>query len=127
MGSMKTLLVATALASALNGPLQALENNALQTFATCAGRLSAVMEHQWMFDGPASERTAVHRAHLLDLVAAVMEPEHAPDVLQWRISGKQAQAVLLARSVFNSDADDAAWARAMALDFEQGCTGLLLS
>lgn len=127
MGSMKTILVATALASALTGPLQALENNALQTFATCVGRLSAVMEHQWMFDGPASDRTKVQRAHLLDLVEAVMEPQQAAEVLHWRISGKQAQSVLLTRSVFNSDADDAAWARAMALDFEQSCTGLLLS
>lgn len=127
MGSMKTLIAAIALASALGGSAQALENNALQTFATCVGRLSAVMEHQWMFDGPASEKTNTSRAHLLDLVAAVMEPEQSSEVLQWRISGKHAQAILLSRATFSDDADDAAWARAQALQFEQGCTGLLLS
>lgn len=127
MGSLKTLLAATGLVSSLGGPLPALENNALQTFAVCAGRLSAVMEHQWLFDGPASETTQRQRAHLLDLVAAVMDPAQAREVMQWRISGKQAQSVLLTRATFNSNADDAAWAKAKADDYAQSCTGLLLS
>ena len=34
----------------------------LREFAVCAGRLSAVMEDQWMFDGPGSEKTAMELA-----------------------------------------------------------------
>lgn len=99
----------------------------LRTFADCAGRLSAVMEYQWMFDGAASEQTKRHRAAVIDLVEATMPPDRGREVLHWRISAKLAQSALLTRATFNADADDAAWALAQAQRFERACTGLLLS
>ncbi len=99
----------------------------LRTFATCAGRLSAVMEYQWMFDGAASEQTKAQRAAVIDLVHAIMPPERGRDVLHWRISAKQAQSALLTRATFNENADDATWARRQADRFARECTGLLLS
>jgi len=99
----------------------------LHTFATCAGRLSAVMEHQWLFDGPASEQTKLQRAAIIDLVEAVMPPDREPEVLQWRIAAKVAQLALLTRATFNPDARDAAWAQQQATRFARECTGLLLS
>lgn len=99
----------------------------LRTFAACAGRLSAVMEYQWMFDGPASEQTKTQRAAVIDLVEAIMPPDRGREVLQWRISAKMAQSALLTRAVFNDDPNDAAWASAQAARFERACTGLLLS
>lgn len=122
---MKTFLV-LALTSAFAAPARA-DINQLQTFATCAGRLSALMEYEWMFDGPASEVTMTQRASLIDLIQAVMEPDQAPDVLHWRIAAKQAHAVLLSRATFNDDPSDAAWAKAQAARLSQECTGLLLS
>lgn len=128
---MKTLLIPVAaliaaftvpMPSHANGPEQHLRN-----FATCAGRLSAVMEFQWMFDGPASEQTKAQRTAVLDLIGAIMEPGQDRTVLHWRLSAKHAQAVLLTRATFNDDPDDAAWAYAQAARLTQECTGLLLS
>lgn len=127
MCGMKTLTLVLALMSAVAGPVRAYDHSQLQTFATCAGRLSAVMEYQWMFDGNASEQTKVQRATVLELISAIMEPQMGRQVLNWRLSGKQAQSVLLTRGTFNDDAEDAHWAMTQASRFEQECTGLLLS
>ena len=108
-------------------PGQAAEDDTLRTFATCAGRLSAVMEFQWMFDGPASELTATRRAAVIDLIEAIMAPDDGRRVLAWRLAAKEAQARLLTRATFNDDPADAAWARAHADGFERDCTALLLS
>ncbi len=127
MCGMKTITLVVALILAASGPVRAHDHSQLQTFATCAGRLSAVMEYQWMFDGDASERTKVQRATVLELISAIMDPQMGRQVLSWRLSGKQAQNQLLTRGTFNDDAQDATWAMAQALRFEQECTGLLLS
>lgn len=127
MRGMKTLTFVFALISALAGPVRAYDHSQLQTFATCAGRLSAVMEYQWMFDGDASERTKEQRTTVLELMSAIMDPQMGRQVLSWRLSGKQAQYVLLTRGTFNEDAEDATWAMSQASYFEKECTGLLLS
>ena len=80
-----------------------------------------------MFDGKASEQTKLQRAAVIDLVEAIMPPDRGRDVLHWRISAKLAQSALLTRATFNDNADDAAWARQQATQFERACTGLLLS
>lgn len=127
MSRVKTFLSVLLAGLVISSPVRAYEQTQLQTFAACAGRLSAVMEYQWMFDGEASERTALQRAAVLDLVDAIMEPDMGRDVLHWRLSAKQAQFVLLTRGTFNEDAQDAAWAMAEAKRYERACTGLLLS
>ncbi len=99
----------------------------LRFFANCAGRLSAVMEFQWMFDGPQSERTQAQRNQMLDLVAAIMPADQGRQVLSWRVTAKSAQWTLLSRSAFNDDPTDAAWAKDMADRFAGECTGLLLN
>jgi hypothetical protein len=101
--------------------------NPLQTFASCAGRLSAVMEHQWLMSDPASDRTEDQRAAMLSLVDAIMAPDQAREVLSWRIDAKQAHAVLLTRATFNTDPTDAEWALRRAETELAACTGLLLS
>ncbi len=126
--TLQTLITVLALSSAQSSLAQSIDSNSqLRTFATCAGRLSAVMEYQWMFDGEASEQTKLQRAAVIDLVEAVMPPDRGRDVLHWRISAKLAQSALLTRATFNDNADDAAWARQQAAQFERACTGLLLS
>lgn len=104
----------------------AADDGQLRNFAACAGRLSAVMEHQWLFDGAASEKTKSQRAAVLALINAVIEPEQGRDVLHWRLMAKQAQSVLLTRATFNDDPEDAAWAAAQAGRLTQDCTGFLL-
>ncbi|WP_341365582.1 hypothetical protein [Yoonia sp. BS5-3] len=101
--------------------------NQLHYFATCTGRLSALMEHQWMFDGAASEQTKRQRASMIDLVTAIAKPDEGRQVLHWRLMAKHAQSVLLTRATFNDDPADAAWAEARAVSLTQECAGLLTS
>lgn len=70
----------------------------LRQFSLCAGRLSALMEHQWLVDGPASETTSRQRDAMLELVEAVLPPDQAPRAMEWRIEAKVAQAALLNRA-----------------------------
>lgn len=124
---MKAFLMSFAVLVSLATPSRANDHAQLQTFAACAGRLSAVMEYQWMFDGDASERTKIQRRAVLDLISAIMEPDMGRQVLHWRLTAKQAHNVLLTRATFNQDAGDANWAREQATLYERECTGLLLS
>ena len=101
-------------------------DNPLRTFAACAGRLSATMEHQWLLSDPTSDRTAAQRAAMISLIEATMSPEQGRDVLAWRIDAKQAHSVLLTRATFNDDPEDALWARNRAVAQLAACTGLLL-
>lgn len=124
---MKTLALSIGLMLATTLPAKAAETEPLQTFAACAGRLSAIMEHQWMFDGVASEITKTQRARVLELLEAVMEPDQGREVLHWRLMAKQAQSVLLTRATFNTDAADATWAQEQAQYHQRVCTAFLLS
>lgn len=97
------------------------------TFATCAGRLSALMEHQWMFDGPDSEVTKAQRAGMIELLEAVQPEGAGREILHMRIEAKMALATLLTRATFNENAEDARRARVMVDLRMAECTGLLLS
>ena len=99
----------------------------LRTFANCAGRLSAVVEYQWMFDGPQSEQTAKQRDTILELLHAVMPEDRGREVLNWRLSAKLAQSTLLNRATFNTDAEDAARALRTSDRMIRACTLFLLS
>ncbi len=85
--------------SAQSLPTQSLEDP-FPVFATCAGRLSAVMEHQWLTDGPASDRTKGQREAMLALVDAVMPADGAAMALNLRIEAKAAHADLLRQAMF---------------------------
>lgn len=103
----------------------------LRIFATCAGRLSALEEHQRLFDGPASEITARQKARFDEIIAALLP--HAVDhgmpgrqALAWQIEAKMAQAVLLQRAAFHRDSLLASRARSAARTRLSACDGLLL-
>ena len=125
MGVLKTILFC--MLGLLPAGAFAMESDPLRTFASCAGRLSATMEHQWLMSDPTSDRTQAQRAAMLSLVDAVMAPGQGSQVLTWRIEAKQAHAVLLTRAAFGQDADDATWALQKAEAHLAQCTGLLLS
>jgi len=103
MGGLRTLFRATALICALVAPHAAraggdIPDDPLRFFATCAGRMSALMEHQWIVDGPASETTKTKRQSLLDVVEALTPPGAESRVLSWRIEAKAAHAALLGQT-----------------------------
>ncbi|RII39133.1 hypothetical protein DL237_08215 [Pseudooceanicola sediminis] len=107
-------------------PAMALRMDATtRTFATCTGRLSALMEHQWLLAPAEAEVTRHHRHRMIELLQAVMPQGGARDVLSLRIEAKFAQALLLTRATFNADAGDAAQAGAISDRMLAHCEALL--
>lgn len=99
----------------------------LREFAVCAGRFSAIMEDQWMFDGPASERTAEELHAIVSLIEASMPEGAARQVMAWRIDAKVAQRALLAQARFGGDPRVAETAAARAEALAASCRGMVLS
>lgn len=96
-------------------------------FADCTGRLSALMEHQWIVDPPASDLTRAQRARMIDLLEATMRPEDGRAVLTRRVEAKMAQAQLLTRARYDAHPRDAARAQRLAERELSACLSLLLS
>jgi hypothetical protein len=99
----------------------------LREFAVCAGRLSAVMEDQWMFDGPGSERTAVELGAMVSLIEASMPEGAGRQVMAWRIDAKVAQRGLLHQARFAQDPRRAETAAARAEALAADCRAMILS
>ena len=116
---LETFLAALAVGFVTVSPASA--DPLLREFSVCAGRLSALMEHQWLVDGPASEATSRQRDAMLALVEAVLPPEAAPRAMHWRIEAKVAQAALLNRARFAKDPV----AEARAADLVRQCLALV--
>ncbi len=98
----------------------------LRDFAVCAGRLSATMEDQWMFDGPGSERTAGELHAMVTLIEA-MAPGDRRQVMAWRIDAKVAQRSLLHQARFAPDRRVADMAAARAEALTADCRAMILS
>lgn len=97
----------------------------LRTFATCAGRLSAQLEHHWLMSAP-SEETQERRQITLDILAALTPPDRETDALSWRIEAKASFRALLSRATFGNDPEDRSWAALHAERLLAPCTDLLL-
>lgn len=93
----------------------------LRDFAICTGRYSALVEHQWLVDGPASEQSARVRDALWSLVDALATPEEARAAMGWRIEAKAGQRALLARAWFDGDAG----AKKRSAQLLQACADLI--
>jgi hypothetical protein len=116
---LETFLTAMAVGFAGCGPASA--GPLLKDFAVCAGRYSALVEHQWLVDGPASEVSAQSRDALLSLVEAVEEPGMVAAAMGWRIEAKVAQRALLQRAYFAGDR----MAEKRAGELLQACAALI--
>jgi hypothetical protein len=117
--SLETFLAVMLLGFAGGGPASA--DPLLREFAVCAGRYSALVEHQWLVDGPASVTSAGTRDSLLALVEAVAPPEMGAAAMGWRIEAKVAQKALLARAHFAGDNA----AKKRAAELLQACAALI--
>ena len=107
----------------LAAPAAADLTDPLRFFASCTGRLSAQMEHQWLLQDEAAEQTEATRATMIELVQATMNPGEGRKVLAWRVDAKLAHAALLARATFEDDP----WAAGQAERLMLSCTSLLVS
>lgn len=98
--------------------------NPARLFATCTGRLSALMEFQWLIGDPASEATEHLRDQMADLLAAAEVPGSEVASMDLRLQAKVAEAELLAAAHFTRKTP---WAAARAESQIARCTALLLS
>ncbi|NDR56556.1 hypothetical protein [Aliiruegeria sabulilitoris] len=98
----------------------------VQVFASCAGRLTAQMQHQWLLSDPAADRTEAYRAAMIDLLDAALPTGSGRQALRFRSAARQAHAALLSRATFNENARDAAWAqRRVSAEITQ-CEALMI-
>ncbi len=112
--------------STFAGPASALRVDMMtRTFATCTGRFSALMEHQWLLSPAEADTTELQRRQMIELLQAVMPSARARDVLSLRIEAKYAQSLLLTRATFNADAADAARAGVTSARLLAHCAALL--
>lgn len=103
------------------------DDQQLRQFAICAGRLSALMEHQWLVDGPASEQTAHHVRAVTDLIAAIVIEHDKHRALAWRIEAKVALRALLMQANFGTDAKRGELAKERSDALIGPCRAMLLS
>lgn len=107
-------------------PLPALAGEALvEQFADCAGRLSALREHQWLIDPPASDQTTAEFLAMADLVEAAVAGNPAR-VMHLRLEAKAAQRGLLMQASFGADPALSAAAARQADLLVSGCRSLLV-
>lgn len=130
MGALKTSVLSLMLSfgtSLAALPLDVREQ--AQSFASCLGRYSAQMEHEWLMgrDGAdASERRRLFES-LLDAIQ--MDAQDAglngSDILHIRIEAKFAQARLLQLATFSDDTRRAGQARLRAHALLGNCQALV--
>lgn len=95
----------------------------LRLFATCTGRLSAMVEFQWLIQDPAAAQTESHRDAMAQLLEAALPAGAAPAAMALRLQAKAAEADLLLRALQR----EGRWALTRARTHLAGCTALLLS
>ena len=111
MCGMRIILRAGLLAVFLpSGAVAGQQDDLVSTFATCTGRFSALMEHQWLMSDPRADETQARRAAMVALLESVTPMAERRQALARRIDAKFALAGLLTRVDFNRDPADAAWA-----------------
>lgn len=125
MGRLVTGLMG-ALAMAGGGAQAALDDDLTKTFAYCAGRLSAEVEHAWLTGGEDADRLEDRRDETLALLAAVAGEVDSGRVLDLRIRAKQAHARLLLDASFHTDPEIASRARRLAATRIRACSSILL-
>jgi hypothetical protein len=121
---LETFLAVLAVGLVASGPTMA--GSVLREFAVCAGRLSAVMEDQWMFDGPGSEQTQAELQAMVSLIEASMPPEDGRKVLDWRIKAKVAYRSLLFQARFGTDPKATRLAATRAETLAAECRSMIL-
>lgn len=98
----------------------------VRLFATCTGRLSALMEYQWLVQDPRSALTEVLRDQMSDLSQAALPVGGEVRAMDLRLQAKAAEATVLQQALFGRR-DRADWAAAQAQHQLDSCTALLLS
>lgn len=96
-----------------------------RTFADCAGRFSATLEHAWLMQDSRADEFASHRRTFLSLLEATGADTDGA-MLNRRVAAKAAQAALLQQAAFGTASDASRWANDRAEAQLATCRLLLL-
>lgn len=126
MGILKTLAFAATAGGIAAGAAASERDDRLAAFATCSGRWSAVMEHEWLM-GRDGEDARHHRRGFLDLLDATRTAQDdGPALLNQRIMAKHALSRLLQQADLGLDPMTARRAGAMARRHLGACSAMIL-
>ena len=96
-------------------------------FATCVGRFTALMQHQWLTGPQRSDETRAQQRQMITLLDAVTPPEDKRRAMSQRIQSKHSFGSLLARIRASRDPAYARWARNRVERDIAACRALLLA
>lgn len=125
MGRLKT--IGLGLVLMLSAAPALAQDSLLHNVATCVGRLSAQMEHYWLFSDKSSDDIETQRDHLIDILEALTTHNNERYALSHRIDAKFAHASLLTRASFSTDPKLATWAHAQSERQIAACSDLTLA
>ena len=124
MSGLKTRFLSLFLAAVLPTEVAASEN-LFGIFASCTGRLSAQLEHEWLMQDASAHQTERQRDSMSDILQALSGANGARGGLSLRVEAKAAHADLLRRATFNRDTEDARWAGRKARRDVAWCLALI--
>ena len=125
MSTLRTFLLSNLCILASSGLLYA-ESGIVKSFAGCAGRFSAEMEHAWLLNDAKAQDYELRRGGFVSLLEATTTAENAEFVLSHRVNSKHAHARLLQTATFGSDETKASAARRTAKQYLDQCNLLIL-
>lgn len=126
MGVMLRIFILFTLLTCLGAPVHAGETpDPYARFATCAGRLSALMEHQWLIGAAGADLTRAQRQGMIDLLETAPAPNPKQHLAR-RIEAKHLLARMLLHAEFATSARDRRMARSGADRAIAECRALTL-
>ncbi|MGV6803926.1 MAG: hypothetical protein ACWA49_06950 [Ruegeria sp.] len=125
MSTLRTFFLSVLYILTSSGLLSA-ESGILKSFAGCAGRFSAEMEHAWLLNDPKAQDYELRRGGFVSLLEATTTADNAEFVLGHRVNSKHAHARLLQTATFASDEVKASAARRAANRYLDECNLLIL-
>lgn len=117
--------IAALLATLMAAPLAA-HPDLQRTFAGCAGRYSAEMEHAWLMQDVRADHFEGRRATFVSLLEATADPATLPRMMHFRIEAKLAHRQLLTRISFGTAPGQVAQTERLAEKYLLVCDRLLL-
>lgn len=96
-------------------------------FATCAGRMFALLEHHWLISPEKADETQAVHAHFADLIDATMTPDRSSEILATRVEARISFRKMLEASRFNTKTDQQIWAQQRVDHLISECRSMLLS
>lgn len=124
MSVLKTIGIAAALTGVFVSAARP-SDELVQEVTSCVGRLSAQVEHAWLFPDRRSEGIELQRQDLIEILDTLVTPGMERTTLAARIDAKMAHSALLTQATFGTDPEQADWAKSRAARQIRHCNALL--